>query len=666
MAHGCGFRHDGAMMTPSASLWSPAAQRERRTGLFEVYRSHMAGVIDESGGWHGEERPQGYREKLWHAMAYLAGSPEDAAYANKVLRSLDLPPCHFAPLNAMQILRKYALEPTTEHMLLKYVRSSIPAQMSHRTQFAMYNPNFASMATAFLILAGEETANPEALERGAELLDDLRRVFTRCGTIMEYGSATYAPITTLAMAEIVNYANDQALVAMARECEHRMWAEITTHYHLPSAQLGGPYSRAYWIDSVGHCTALHGFLHYAFGDAIVVNPARDVFPPRENQVGHIGNATLMWPNHVWLATAELHCPDDLARLLLDPTKEMVTIARTECIPCRTEGEILDENGQVCGTYQNPWEYGAFSGPNYSYQTSAFSLGTACSQFHDGGLSESMVLTYPVSSTLPAGAALPAGTVASRLEESRIVLLRYLINDREPEQDNMYSVYGPANPSGFRDEARKFGIQHRDCSLVVYTPKQYEKHSVSSLRLSVMIPCHFAPIGEIQIDGRTITPDDRLPVKLNTIRPVYFRDGAVSAAVVPLEITDHGGGGTVIERRGNYLLISYVNYHGERRSFTERELFLTASGCIIHAKPAAEWTLSRLREHVGTFRLSDRYREQLGGIIRWIRYWNEEVELEFAYSPLSEGIMVASVNGRPRPDPVFSCSAMEMHQLPFLA
>jgi hypothetical protein len=416
---------------------------------------------------------------------------------------------------------------------------------------------------------------------------------------------------------------------------------------------------------VGHCTALHGFLHYALGDAIVVNPVRDVFPPRENQVGHIGNATLMWPNHVWLATAELHCPDELARLLLDPTKEMVTVARTECIPCRTEGEILDVNGEVCGTYENPWEYGAFSGPNYSFQTPAFSLGTGCSQFHDGGLSESMVLTYPVSPALSPGEVLPAGTVASRLEESRIVLLRYLINDRAPEQDNMYSVYGPANASGFRDEARKFGIQHRDCSLMVYTPKQYEMHSVSSLRLSVMIPCHYAPVSEILIDGRTITPDDRLPVKLTTVSPVYFRDGAVCAAVVPLETTNHGGGGTVIERRGNYLFISFVNYHGERRPFTERELFLTSSGCIVHAKPAAEWSLSRLRDYVGTFRLSDRYREQLGGIIRWIRYGNKEMELEFAYSPLSEGIMVASVNGTPRPDPVFSCSAPEAHQLPFL-
>jgi hypothetical protein len=530
----------------------------------------------------------------------------------------------------------------------------------------MYNPNFAAMATGFLILAGEWFGDDSVLQRGVDLLDDLRRVLTRCGTIMEYGSPTYTPITTMVMAEIANYARDEQLVERALQCEERMWAEIVSRFHLPSGHFAGPYARAYWIDSVGHCTALHGLLHNVFGDAIVINPLRDSFNPRDNQVGHHGNSTLMWPNHVWLAGADLHCPDDLATLLLNPPDEMVTIAKTECIPCTTEGETRLPDGSEPRPYRNPWEYAASSGPNYTYLTPAFSLGTGYSQFHDGGLSESFYLTYPLNKR------------STRLEESRVVFLRYLINDREPEQENRYSVYGVADSTGFRDEARKFGLQDRDISLMVYKPKQYEQRSVRAMRLSVVVPCHYAEVGGLFVgetpvrahdSGESEAGDPRSTrlYRAAAMETVYLADGAIVAAFVPLATTDFGGGATVIERRGNYLFLSFVNYEGPARSFSEEELFLARAGLVAHVKSVRNgWTVDRLRDEVGSFTLTDRMRAQLGGTLRWIRYGNGSRELEFAYSPRSEGIMIAAVDGRPRPAPVFSCSALPAERLPFLA
>lgn len=87
---------------------------------------------------------------------------------------------------------------------------------------------------------------------------------------------------------------------------------------------------------------------------------------------------------------------------------------------------------------------------------------------------------------------------------------------------------------------------------------------------------------------------------------------------------------------------------------------------MHVKPVRDgWTIDRLRDHLASFVLRDRDRSQLGGTVRWVRYGNGELELELAYSPLSEGIMVATVNGRPRPDPVFSCSAVPQTSVPLL-
>ncbi|MFW6313755.1 MAG: hypothetical protein ACOC2N_07715, partial [Spirochaetota bacterium] len=130
---------------------------------------------------------------------------------------------------------------------------------------------------------------------------------------------------------------------------------------------------------------------------------------------------------------------------------------------------------------------------------------------------------------------------------------------------------------------------------------------------------------------------------------------------------HGGGGTSVERRGNYLYLSFINYDGPTRRFVDEELQLTSAGCVVHVKSVREgWGVDRLREYVASFGLTDGMREQLGGTIRWIRYGNDELEPEFAYSPISEGIMVANVNGKPRRDPVFSCSAIQEASVPFLS
>jgi hypothetical protein len=71
------------------------------------------------------------------------------------------------------------------------------------------------------------------------------------------------------------------------------------------------------------------------------------------------------------------------------------------------------------------------------------------------------------------------------------------------------------------------------------------------------------------------------------------------------------------------------------------------------------------KHASEYILTDTTTCQQGGYTRWIRYKNKETDLHFAYSPVSEGIMIAAVNGRPRPEPVFTATALEPGKLPFL-
>lgn len=70
-------------------------------------------------------------------------------------------------------------------------------------------------------------------------------------------------------------------------------------------------------------------------------------------------------------------------------------------------------------------------------------------------------------------------------------------------------------------------------------------------------------------------------------------------------------------------------------------------------------------YAAMYTLSDEMSSDESANIRWIKYSREGYRLEFAYSPISEGIMIATVNGKPRPDPVIEAGSLDASTLPLL-
>jgi len=637
--------------------WSSEQQCKRRNEVFELYRKQMGDCIDDAGSYHGKETEINFRERIWHCLQLLEGSKKQVYTANRILEKLQMEKCHFAPMNCMQILLHYEdiLEQSIITKLEDYVRSSLILQSGSKVRFPMYNDNFAAMATFTLLTAGERFADKAMFEEGVKRLNQLRELYTRCGAVMEYCSPTYTPLTILCMAEICNYVKDPEIRALALKCEERGWAEAASHYHAPSGHLAGPYSRAYTVDSVGHPHLLNFVLYLVFGDDIFINPIRDMFPPRTGQIIHCGLERLMLPNMVWQYSTTYHCPDYLAELLLSKTYPFTAISRTECLPSRITGYKTDVNTGEKIFVDNAIEFPATSGPIYTYMTKDFSLGTAHSQFHDGGLSESFYITY--RKKVP----------ASDLADTGIVLSRYLINEREPETLIPYNVYGTAHGSiGFRDEGRKFGMQHEACSLVVYKPKHFEADSISSLKVSLIFPCHFAGVEEIRIGDQKAESCDFMSSQPET---VFVKDGPVYMAFTPLALTDHGRKAAVrVQYVNNYIMISFYNYEGPARSFDMKELFLTSSGFAAHVKTTGDFPdIEAFIQYVNSFTLSDTTTLSEDAYTRWISYGAKNgPDLRFAYSPISEGIMIAAINGRPRPDPVFQATGLNADRLPFIS
>lgn len=630
-------------------------QIERRDQVFSLYRDFMGESIDDEGNWHGKEQEMSFREKLWHCLAMLGGDEKQIKRANLILEHTTIDKCHFAPMTCMQLLLKHE-DILTNNVIVKlenYVKTSLSAIMTEKIRFTMYNDNYCSMAVFTLLTAGERFGDRKAFDAGVEKLNQLKERYMRCGVLMEYCSTTYLPITITCLAEIVNYVKDEEIRDIAQKCEERAWAEAACYYHAPSAHLAGPYSRAYTIDTLGHPGSIQCLFYMMFGDEIFINPVTDIFPHRPGLVVHHGMERLMWPCAIWACSGLCHCPDYLKEILLNKPFPYTVQTRAEGLACLTGGSYTKTITGIHIPGNNALEYQGYSGPLSTYMTENFALGTAFSQYHDGGLSESFHVVY--RKTVP----------ANDITETGVVFSRYIINDKKPETINNYSVYGVADGSNaFRDEARKFGLQHKNCSMMVYKPKQYEAHSINSMKLSLLFPCHFKKVEEIWLGNEKLDGFSGESIEPVT---VYIKDGPVFMAFTPLELTNYGRKAAVkVEHEGNYVIVSFYNYEGPAISFEIKDLFLTSSGFVANISDTAEFKdFETFRNVKAEYSLTDQISNQEDGYTRWTRYKQGDTDLHFAYSPISEGIMIATINGRPRPEPVFSATAIEPGKLPLL-
>lgn len=662
--------------------WSLAAQRKRQAELYAWYRSHMRSCVDASGAWHGTDREMGFREKVWHTFGLLAGGEADVELANSILRTVQPKPCHFTPMSCLQLLLKHGprLAPDVTERLKAYVAASLPHAADPRVHFTMYNDNFASLACFTLIVGGEMLGDQAAFKAGMAKLEGMRDLFRRRGTVMEYGSPTYTPVNAHVIAELATYARDPTAKDLARDCEVRMWAEIATHWHAETSRLAGPYSRAYWVDTAGHPHLIHALMYLVFGEAIFSNPVAELSSPYEKLVIHIGRETLMMPNFAWLWSGTCRVPDRLARLALRKRYPFEVSCTSESLPSRISGNRTFHDGRK-ERFDGP-EYPAFAGPNTSYLTADFALGAAFSSYHDGPFTETFHLTWRKRRP------------ARRLADTGVAVSRYIFNDKLPERRNYYSVFDSVHgPEGFRDEGRKWGLQHRGCALYAYRPKPFEAHEVASMKLAILLPTHFAPIEEVRLGDRRFGGErvgDRgleghrggrqfggtlngaptlSAAPLESVDPcaVLVKDGPVYLAFVPLALTDHGRRAAVrIESWENYLAICLYNYEGPVRSFDVPTVMRTSNGFVVHAASDAEFPdLEAFAKFVNAGTVSDETTESEDGYTRWIAYTHPAVSLRLALSPASEGILTATIDGRPRPEPIFAASGLSARWLPFL-
>lgn len=590
------------------------------------------------------------RSQVWNSIAYFhCGCPREA---NEILRTIPLYRCHFMPMQMLEILMDFdsQVEEDVRERMTAYIRESLPEAASERIHMEMYNDNFSNMALYILLIGGELLNLPEYVETGKRKLEEACEFFSRTGGIMEYCSPTYTAIDTLAYAQIANHVKDPWAREMALKCEERMWLEVASHYHPATAMLAGPHSRAYGADSIGHPGLICSLLWKVFGDEVFINPILDTFPAHPNQVIHISAERLMYPNVAWIVNVDYHCPERLAELALHKSYPFEVSFRSECLPANLlAGSSEPGKDPASYTYCS-----GGAGNAYTYMTEEYSLGTAASQFHSGAISNAFYVTFRNR------------TDARRLYDTGVVYARYLFNDHLPDQENTYAVYGAAHKSSFRDEGRRFGSQHQNISLSVYHPMALERHSVTSARLSMLIPCYFYEDFSIWAGDTRVENFSYASPLLET---VYVQVHNTYMAFVPMTTTDLGRDIALrIEKQNQHILISYYNYHGEARSFEALDLILAQAGVICICSTVRQHpTMDSFKAYVQQGQLlEDRLEDQERVSCRRIRYRHGETEFRMIVCPETDTIVASTVNRKPAGLQIFQADGLEDYRIPFLS
>ena len=644
---------------------SPKAQRERCDRVADRVAEYVKAAFPKTEEGLAEFQKMPFREQLYTVLVLIRqGSGESVKWANWLLTGVKTNPCHFAPMIALQILGKYKnrLGSASFACLTGYVKEHIEEFRAESLDYLGVNDNFPSMATYTLVMGGQLLHRPELTAQGKERLMQFRQLLTRRGVASEYNSPTYSSIQLLAMAELAGGAEDEEVRRTALLCESRIWRDLLAHLHRETAQIAGPYSRAYADDSAGYTGLVRSSLYALFGEELPVHLFNTLLETEEGGAeGYSHNGALFGQiNTVWLTDTVYMCPQELVSLALEKSYPYEMWATTE-FTSSTDAPAVEPLVRPEGELAN-YEYPAGTGRIYTYMTADYAMGTATHEFHNGVQTDSFHILY--RRKVPVLRQRDVGTVYAR----------YLTGEETPVPDMVL----------LEDHGRKTAVQKGGTAMVLYKPKPFFGQETDCMRLTLVLP---GPGGKKpspegnragsapRTRGAGSLPEENFQLWLGERKmegdfiaskepcSVYIADGPVYMAFHPLLLTDWGRETAVIARWENgFLTVSFYNYEGPRRKFAMGELLLTGNGFVAETGTRAEWgSFEHFRAQAEDYEISDGWQSTIHSRFSTLRktvYRKSGLTLACEYSPVTEGIKALTVNGEPLPEDKFYMTKAE--------
>lgn len=562
------------------------------------------------------------RETVWYAITLLeSGDQNDLALANRIFETIHVTDGTHSPCTLFVILKRY------EHLLSEFAAANIRANLeanlpiSATVRYSDGNVNHPMAAYVNLVCAGELFQDKSSIALGKNLLNNFQQTISsrrhkhfRQSEMAEYNSPTYTALTLWFLALAAEFVSDEEFKSLALFLEEQLWINVAKHWHAPTQQFVGPFSRAYAEDSLGGFSALH----CTFGFA----SQRDIFLEPHLPVKFNHPSALI--ENAFVATLNFHIPQQALDIAFDKPLPYSFKETTYCEQYHENtGPVLQgESGNTFDPDVYPGGWGDLS----SFLSDEFCLGTSSRPYVNGGQHDAFSLHYRRAETI-------AG-----LSDFRGAFTRMVFNGSRFGQDNFcHTCKFKVTKDYLYEEGRPFIFQHQNAAIVGYVPKRAGHLQVNEIRLDLIFS-HHAPFDFLAVDDEEIKS---LPIEKKNCAKILIQDYQTRLAIFPLKSTPlyDFPGKIKIEQRDNFLFISFYNYEGETRDFTKEQLSQCLNGiaCVLDSKKHN----STFQDFRGSVHLSQ---EIQSPFIHKIDFERGKNKMTFRFDPVSERIVERTLNG----------------------
>ena len=549
-------------------------------------------------------------------LMLISSDKNKRKFAIEILENIKFYDDGFVALTFCRILKNHRerLTSQAEKRIFEFLESMRELHLSEYYDFQGVNDNFPMMALYYCMIYGDITNDAELLNKAKERFCQIEELLKLRGTFSEYCSIGYTPLQLSILSSLVNDATTEQYKKIALAAEIRVWTDYISHFNPSTGVLNGPFSRAYTDAITGDRPCCPIFFNMLLQPDVQI----DYGCLTEGNAPHVVFAPLYY------SCFKYHITPEIKELLTNREYPFRYEATSEISSSADDSE-LNNYIRDYTKEDNFYEYPAGEIQQHLYMTEKYSVGTATREFHNGIQTDSFFVSYKRCEK------------PTKMSDVRSVFAKFIINDSEKE-----------NPYIIHDYGRKLAIQKDNCAMVLYKPKllrdwknerEYEAREISSLRLCVFLPKKYSKPDKIVLGNKTL---DNFNAQSKKCESVYIKDGDVYMAFHPLCIDDKGRNAAVeIEENDEYIVISFVNYKGEGRKFSERDILHIRNGFICQVSSSDESeSFEKFIEESEKYTLTDEYintphtRQTL---MRRVVFEKDNLKLSCEYNPASEGI-----------------------------
>jgi len=563
------------------------------------------------------------RETIWYTITLLeSGKSVDIELANRILEQIQVNDGTHSPCTLLVIFHRYPhlLSSFAKSKILENLKVNLP--ISATVRYSDGNVNHPLAAYIHLICGGELLEIPTFTEIGIRYLYEFQKIISSRrhkrhlqAEMAEYNSPTYTALTLWFLAIGAEFAQNQEVCELALFLEKRLWINVALHWHNPSQQFAGPFSRAYGEDSVGGFSALHCTFASATNQSIYINPE---LPKRFSHPSALIENAL-------IAILNFHVPDVVKKIAFEKNYPTYFRMTTYCEQYH-ENNVLRENQKNITCFDDEVYSGGW-GDLTTYMTDDFCLGTASRPYVNGGQNDIFSLRYRCSENV------------KNLHDFHGMYTRLVFNKSAVGEENACHTVGSIiDRSYLFEEGRGFVYQHQNFAITNYIPKRQGNKNVSEIRLDLIFSYN-SPFDKLMVDNQFVK---KLPFEIDAEQKIIIQDYKTYLVILPNFAIGNKNSKSKIWSSKDHLMISFYLYEGENKDFSREQLsnLFFAFACVVEsAKRFSDFDL--FLEFVDEIELkSDLFDSRFRKTVLRIN----ENEMSFIIEPVAEKIIQRTWNG----------------------